>query len=411
VVPRYTVDGTSGSGTGTLTVSAGQTVVLSTVQGGSFEILRPDGSTVTGALDLGGVSASQAGLYIFTTADGCSATLALTVDPVTACPLSGTACDDGDPNTGNDVEDGNCNCSGTPLGGSTTVCVSVTNGSDDVEQYNASGSMYMASSDLELISDPDIGGDQTVGIRFGNLGIPQGATIQSAYLKFTVDEVSTGPSSIVIRGQAADNAGAFAATSNNVSTRATTTASVTWAPPAWNAEGVSGADQTTPSLAAVVQEIVNRPGFAPGSSMVFILTGSGRRTAEAYEGAPASAAQLCITYSTGSTSKEGISGTFKALENLVISDNTTVTKVLDNNIMIFPNPTSGIVQINMGNYMGTPVELSVFNSVQQSVLKKRFAGDHRAEEEIDLTGLSNGQYYFIFTGAPGKVVKTVILAN
>ena len=32
----------------------------------------------------------------------------------TACPPSGTSCDDGDPNTTNDVEDGNCNCAGTP---------------------------------------------------------------------------------------------------------------------------------------------------------------------------------------------------------------------------------------------------------------------------------------------------------
>ncbi len=31
------------------------------------------------------------------------------------CPAQGTPCDDGDPNTENDVEDGNCNCAGTPI--------------------------------------------------------------------------------------------------------------------------------------------------------------------------------------------------------------------------------------------------------------------------------------------------------
>jgi hypothetical protein len=147
--------------------------------------------------------------------------------------------------------------------------------------------------------------------------------------------------------------------------------------------------------------------------MVFVLTGSGRRTAEAYEGAPASAPQLCITYSTGSASKVGALQSFIALENINITYNTisTSTKDLNSEIMAYPNPTSGIVQINMENYMGAPMELNVFNSVQQSVLTKKFAGDHRAEEEIDLTGLSSGQYYFIFTGAPGKIVKTIILAN
>ncbi|MEM6965618.1 MAG: lectin-like protein, partial [Bacteroidota bacterium] len=33
----------------------------------------------------------------------------------TPCPTAGTACDDGDATTENDVEDGNCNCAGTPV--------------------------------------------------------------------------------------------------------------------------------------------------------------------------------------------------------------------------------------------------------------------------------------------------------
>lgn len=42
----------------------------------------------------------------------------------TPCPPVGTSCDDGDPNTINDVEDGNCNCAGTPTN---TGCTNVTN--------------------------------------------------------------------------------------------------------------------------------------------------------------------------------------------------------------------------------------------------------------------------------------------
>ena len=40
------------------------------------------------------------------------------------CPAAGTSCNDGNPNTENDVEDGNCNCAGTPIG---TGCNSTSN--------------------------------------------------------------------------------------------------------------------------------------------------------------------------------------------------------------------------------------------------------------------------------------------
>ncbi len=42
----------------------------------------------------------------------------------TPCPASGTTCDDGNANTENDVEDGFCNCAGTPIGGG---CATTTN--------------------------------------------------------------------------------------------------------------------------------------------------------------------------------------------------------------------------------------------------------------------------------------------
>ena len=40
------------------------------------------------------------------------------------CAVAGTTCDDGNANTENDVEDGNCNCAGTPIAGS---CINPTN--------------------------------------------------------------------------------------------------------------------------------------------------------------------------------------------------------------------------------------------------------------------------------------------
>ena len=55
-------------------------------------------------------------------------------------------------------------------------------------------------------------------------------------------------------------------------------------------------DQRTPNFASVVQEVVDRPGWASGNAMVVIITGSGKRVAEAYEGDVSGAPHLYIEY-------------------------------------------------------------------------------------------------------------------
>ena len=54
--------------------------------------------------------------------------------------------------------------------------------------------------------------------------------------------------------------------------------------PAWPTVGAAGPGQLTPNFASVVQEVVNRPGWAAGNALTVILTGSGRRAAESFEG-------------------------------------------------------------------------------------------------------------------------------
>lgn len=173
----------------------------------------------------------------------------------------------------------------------------IASGNDDVEE-NANGSMYTNSSDLELVADGSRG-NQTVGLRFTNLAIPQGATINRAYVQFTVDETNTGTTNLLIRGHDTNNASAFTSASNNVSGRTKTSASVTWNPSGWTTVGQSGSSQRTPEIKSIVQEIVNRSGWTSGNNMVLILTGTGERTAEAYEGSSSSAPLLHVEYSIG----------------------------------------------------------------------------------------------------------------
>ncbi|HEX6813106.1 MAG TPA: hypothetical protein VF384_15900 [Planctomycetota bacterium] len=166
--------------------------------------------------------------------------------------------------------------------------------SDDAEEGTTS--VNRTSTDLELTIDGTV--TQTVGIRFQSLALPAGAFITSAYVQFTCDEPTTTATQVTIAGQASDNAPTFTTIAGSISSRPRTTATVGWTPVAWNVLNEAGPDQRTPDLATVVQEIVSRPGWSFGNSMVFVITGTGRRIAAAYDRSPAVAAKLVVEYQT-----------------------------------------------------------------------------------------------------------------
>ncbi|HAS42309.1 MAG TPA: hypothetical protein DCS93_17660 [Microscillaceae bacterium] len=188
----------------------------------------------------------------------------------------------------------------------TTVTSRVSSTNDDAEERgsNASsspGQMYLNSTDLELVRDGSARGNQLIGMRFRSLNVPQGATITSAYIQFTTDETNTGTTNLIIRGHDVSNAGTFTSTDGNISSRSLTSASVAWNNlPAWNTVGQAGSSQRTPNLSSIVQEIVSRSGWNAGNAMVMIISGTGERTAESYDGSSSSAPQLVVTYTVGS---------------------------------------------------------------------------------------------------------------
>ena len=177
--------------------------------------------------------------------------------------------------------------------GEETIEVRISNGSDDAEE-RISGSVSRFSSDLELVFDA--GGDQTVGLRFVGVGIPSGATITDAYVQFKADEINSENTNLAIHAEAKDNASEFKSTSLNISSRPKTTSSVTWSPPSWNTQGEAGNAQKTPDLTSVIQEVINRSGWTSGNALALIITGTGERTAESYEGDAAGAPLLHVSY-------------------------------------------------------------------------------------------------------------------
>jgi len=180
-------------------------------------------------------------------------------------------------------------------GGGSTVSISsqVNQSGDDAEEATTDGAMYLDSTDLEIGDDFSYWGAQTLGLRFVNVAIPNGATIVSAYVEFEVDETGSSATAVQITGEAADDPGSFTTTNWDITARTATSAAVSWNPGPWNNPNAS---EQTPDLSSVVQEIVDRGGWSSNNAMVFVIAGTGERTATAFDGGASGAPQLFVEY-------------------------------------------------------------------------------------------------------------------
>ena len=187
-----------------------------------------------------------------------------------------------------------------------TLDIRVNHDDDTHEERVSTGATDWHSSDLELGAEGS--GAQIVGIRFQSVSIPQGAIITNAFIEFTTDETDSGTTNLNIWGEDHDNAVRFTDVAGQMATRTKTSASVAWNDvPAWGVVGETGVKQQTPDLKTIVQEIVNRPGWA-GNAMVFLITGSGERTAESHSGSDTKAPLLHVEYTTESVGGGGGGG-------------------------------------------------------------------------------------------------------
>lgn len=179
-----------------------------------------------------------------------------------------------------------------PGGGTTTIPTTVNSGSDDVEENEVNGNIYTNSSDVELVNDGPNIGNQTVGIRFNNVNIPNGAVITNAYIQFNAKESDSDASNLTIKAQLSPNSPPIGTTPNWLSGLTTTNAGVSWQASPWTFGNI----YPTPNISSVIQELVNLNGFSESSSITILITGIGSRTAYSYDGDPNRAATLVIDY-------------------------------------------------------------------------------------------------------------------
>ena len=177
------------------------------------------------------------------------------------------------------------------------------NDNNDAEE-RANGSMSLGSSDLEMAYDsggsPDRG-IQIIGLRFNEVDIPQGASITSARIRFRADANDNGDTSLIISGESVDDAASFSSDNSELSSRLNsngTNAEVNWNPSRWE----NNEYYYTNDISPVIQEIVNRTGYAEDDLIIFIRPGAGctdnecRRRADSRNESNSNAPRLEVEY-------------------------------------------------------------------------------------------------------------------
>ncbi len=157
---------------------------------------------------------------------------------------------------------------------------------------DTAGRVNLDSSDLDLDQE------DYVGVRFNGLNIPSGSTISNAYVEFTSEDNESGSSSVTIYGHDVDDAPTFTEDDNNISSRVSTSATISWIIPTWSEDEV-GPDTQTPDITTILQELIDRPGWQSGNSFVLIfeeVNHNNDRDAYSYDQSPIQSPKLYITF-------------------------------------------------------------------------------------------------------------------
>ncbi len=198
-----------------------------------------------------------------------------------------------------------------------TKSFSILTNSDDAELDVVGASMDLTSTDLELTVDGTK--NQLIGLRFDEIGIPNGSIITNAYVQFTVDEVNTGGQvDLLMAFQDTDDASEIKSTANELAGRSYLD-SLYWNNiPDWSKVGDNGANQQTPDLSSLLQKVVNRKGWMEGNAVLLALLdpavltlpgykgNTSKRVAQSYDKSASAAPKLVVTYIPPAVFQEGV---------------------------------------------------------------------------------------------------------
>ncbi|MFN2424713.1 MAG: T9SS type A sorting domain-containing protein [Cryomorphaceae bacterium] len=284
---------------------------------------------------------------------------------------------------------------------------------DDAEQENDEvDSYYDDDLDAGWEGAPEDQNLLTLGLRFADITVPQGAVIDSCFIVLHAHEGKSAEdvAILTIVAEAADNAVTFDEDNFNdsylLTDRPQTDAAVEWTVAE---DWTIWQPYKTADIAPVVQEIVNRPGWAPGNAIAFILL-------------PQNQGPSIVENAREFTSFENIAdpedvdpeGNFGDGTNhperrpyIQIYYQGTVSTVELNPSFFnaYPNPTTN-GQLNLDLVNDAPASVRVIDAVGKVA---RTFDVRTKKSELDLTGLAEGIYLINIIQNNQSSVKRIVI--
>lgn len=246
--------------------------------------------------------------------------------------------------------------------------------------------------DLGWEGEADDNNIVNVGLRFQNVEIPKGAKIIRSYVRVVSHEVKTvdDDANIKIYGEASDNAETFTEDAL-ITDRNKTNAVIDWkADQPWGLWTV----EYSPDISEIVQEIVDRGGWASGNSLALIMEGENqgpsenenKREFEAFENIsdpedggdgqhhPDRVPKLVVYYSAG--------------ESTSISSFTSSVSTVD----VYPNPAA-YGELNVALQSVENAQIDIYNLTGKLV----YSANTNPTQKVTTLDVSNFEtgFYFI----------------
>jgi len=156
---------------------------------------------------------------------------------------------------------------------SITVEVPMSAGSDDAgNEYDAC--KYATSHNEIYFGECADGSSITSGFRFANVPVPRSALITQAYIRFVVDGPYTDDITVRFYAEASGNARTFTDTDRPDGRPLVVSPTAAWHIPSSDAWVMAGT-RNSPSLAELVQTVVNRSDWTEGNALALIVKNVG----------------------------------------------------------------------------------------------------------------------------------------
>lgn len=139
------------------------------------------------------------------------------------------------------------------------------------------------------------------GLQFRDIPLPPNATILSAHLEVRGSNRNTREGEWRVHADLGLPTAPFSAAVDDLSTRTLSERSVTWLVNPWLFVRFRTEVERSPDLSLLIEEVLRQPGWEPGGSLAFLISGATKRSFFSFDGDPRRAPVLQVRYYEKST--------------------------------------------------------------------------------------------------------------